>query len=69
MPRTVNLTRMSPGLVGAFIGGLFGFLWVLFDWKIFLIFLFMLIGYFIGKLLESEELRDKLRDLFEAISR
>jgi hypothetical protein len=65
----VSLTRISPGLLGAAAGGLFGYLWITYEWRVFLLFLFIGIGYVGGKLFESEELREKLRDLFEAIIR
>ncbi len=48
-------------------GGAFGFLWIIFEWKTFLLLLFILIGYLIGKVFDSEEVREKLRDLFEAL--
>jgi len=55
--------------MGACLGTLLCLLWLVFDWKFLWLFVFALLGYLVGKLFESEELREKLRDLFEAISR
>ncbi|MBI1743596.1 hypothetical protein HYR54_11110 [Candidatus Acetothermia bacterium] len=63
------MTRIGPGLMGACLGTLLCLLWLVFDWKFLWLFVFALLGYLVGKLFESEELREKLRDLFEAISR
>jgi predicted PurR-regulated permease PerM len=61
------MTRISPGVIGAFIGMGICLLWLIFHWGLFLLIFATLIGYLVGKLFESEEVREKLRDLFEAM--
>jgi hypothetical protein len=65
----MSLTRVGPGILGAFLGALTVFLWLIFDWKILFLPLGALLGYLIGKLFESEELREKVRDLVDSLIR
>lgn len=58
------MTRLSPSALGAIVGVLTGLVWIWLNVKIFLILFLAGLGFVIGKLFESEELRERLRDLF-----
>lgn len=57
------MTRLSPSALGAIIGVLVGVLWVWLGVQLFLILFLAGLGFVIGKLFESEELRERVRDL------
>lgn len=57
------MARLSPSALGAIIGVLVGVLWVWLGVKLFLILFLAGLGFVIGKLFESEELRERVRDL------
>ncbi len=57
------MTRLSPSALGAIIGVLVGVLWVWLGVRLFLILFLAGLGFVIGKLFESEELRERVRDL------
>ncbi len=58
------MARLSPGAVGALIGVLIGLLWIWLGVRLFLILFLAVLGFAIGKLFESEELRERVRELF-----
>lgn len=64
------MTDLSRAWIGALLGGLIGLLWV---WKSFsgmlLVVALAVIGAVLGQLLESEELRTKLRELSDVVFR
>lgn len=57
------MARLSPSALGAIIGVLVGVLWVWLGVQLFLIVFLAGLGFAIGKLFESEELRERVRDL------
>jgi uncharacterized membrane protein len=57
------MTRLSPSAWGAIVGVLVGVLWVWLGVQLFLIVFLAGLGFVIGKLFESEELRERVRDL------
>lgn len=70
-PRSViALTELSRTWIGALLGGLIGLIWVVFSfWELVLIVTLAVVGALIGYLLESEELRTKLRELIGVVMR
>jgi len=58
------MARLSPGAVGALVGTLIGLLWIWLGVRLFLILFLAVVGFAIGKLFESEELRERVRELF-----
>ena len=58
------MARLSPGALGALLGVLVGLLWIWLNVKLFLLLFLAGVGFAIGKLVESEELRERVRDLF-----
>ncbi|MDW8031530.1 MAG: DUF2273 domain-containing protein [Candidatus Bipolaricaulota bacterium] len=58
------MTRLSSGTLGAIIGVLVGLLWIWLGVRLFLILFLAILGFAIGKLFESEELRERVRELF-----
>lgn len=61
----IGLTKLTPAAVGALLGGIVGLLLLFIPFpQLLLILLFAALGYAIGKLVESEELRAKMRDFF-----
>lgn len=58
------MARLSPSVLGAMVGVLTGLLWIWFGVKLFLILFLAVLGFVIGKLFESEELRERVRELF-----
>lgn len=66
----IALISLSRSWVGALLGGLIGLIWVLFSFsELVLIVAVGVLGAVIGRLLESEELRAKLRELSDVIFR
>lgn len=64
------MISLSRSWVGALLGGLIGLIWVLFSFsELVLIVAVGVLGAVIGRLLESEELRAKLRELSDVIFR
>ncbi len=61
--------RLTPGAIGALIGVAAGLLWHWLEWHLFLVFALALVGFAVGKLLESDELRERIRDFFSALYR
>jgi hypothetical protein len=57
------MVRWTPSVLGAIFGVLVGILWVWLGVQLFLILFLAGLGFVMGKLFESEELRDRLRDL------
>ncbi len=57
------MARLSPSALGAIVGVLVGVLWVWLGVQLFLIVFLAGVGFVIGKLFESEELRERVRDL------
>lgn len=58
------MTRVSPSALGAIVGAIVGLLWIWFGVQLFLILFLTGLGFAIGKVLESEEFRERMRDLF-----
>lgn len=58
------MARLSPSVLGTMVGVLIGLLWIWFGVKLFLILFLAVLGFAIGKLFESEELRERVRELF-----
>lgn len=58
------MARLSPGTLGALLGVLVGLLWIWLGVRLFLILFLAAVGFAIGKLFESEELRERIRELF-----
>lgn len=63
------MTRLAPSVLGALIGMLVGLLWVWLETKLFLILFLAAVGFGVGKLLESEELLERIRELFSSFYR
>jgi len=59
--------KLSPSMVGALIGGLLGAV-ILYP-KLLVIVIPAALGYFTGRIIESEELREKVRELFSVFFR
>lgn len=59
--------KLSPSVVGALIGALLGAV-ILYP-KLLIIVVPAALGYFTGRILESEELREKARELFSVFFR
>ena len=57
------MTRLSPSALGAILGVLVGILWVWLGVQLFLILFLAGLGFALGKLFESEELRERVREL------
>ncbi|GBC75995.1 hypothetical protein HRbin07_00188 [bacterium HR07] len=58
------MTRLSPSALGAIVGVLVGLVWIWLGVKLFLLIFLAGLGFAIGKLFESEELRERVRELF-----
>ena len=58
------MARVSPSALGAIVGVVVGLLWIWLGVKLFLILFLAGLGFVIGKLFESEELRERVRELF-----
>lgn len=58
------MARVSPSALGAMMGVVVGLLWIWLGVQLFLIVFLAGLGFVIGKLFESEELRERMRDLF-----
>ncbi|MFN4218049.1 MAG: DUF2273 domain-containing protein [Candidatus Bipolaricaulia bacterium] len=58
------MARVSPSALGAIVGVVVGLLWIWLGVRLFLILFLAGLGFVIGKLFESEELRERVRDLF-----
>lgn len=58
------MTRLSPSALGAILGALVGLVWIWLNVQLFLLLFLAGLGFAIGKLFESEELRDRVRELF-----
>lgn len=58
------MARVSPSALGAIVGVVVGLLWIWLGVQLFLILFLAGLGFVIGKLFESEELRERMRDLF-----
>jgi len=58
------MTRLSPSALGTIGGVVVGLLWIWLGVQLFLILFLAGLGFVIGKLFESEELRGRMRDLF-----
>lgn len=58
------MTRLSPSALGALLGVLVGLVWIWLNVKLFLLLILAGVGFAIGKLFESEELRERVRELF-----
>lgn len=64
----IALTNLPRTWTGALLGGLIGVLWVLFSFSgMLLIVALGAIGAVVGRFLESEELRAKLRELSDVV--
>lgn len=64
------MTNLSRTWIGALLGGLLGLFWLWFSFSGMLLILAVgVIGAVIGQLLESEELRTKLRELTDIVLR
>jgi chromate transport protein ChrA len=64
------VNSLSPALWGAILGLSIGILLVLIPVsKVLLIVLLVVVGYWLGKLMESEELRNRLRRFFSLLFR
>lgn len=62
------MTSLSRTWIGALLGGLIGLLWILFSFSgMLLIVALGAVGAVVGRLLESEELRTKLRELSDIV--
>lgn len=58
------MARLSLGALGALCGVIIGLLWIWLGLRLFLIVFLAGLGFAIGKLFESEELRERVRELF-----
>lgn len=58
------MTRLSPSVLGAIVGVLVGLLWIWLGVRLLLIVFLAALGFALGKLFESEELRERVRELF-----
>ncbi len=58
------MARVSPSALGAMAGIVVGLLWIWLGVQLFLVLFLAALGFAIGKLFESEELRERMRDLF-----
>lgn len=58
------MARLSPSALGTIVGVVVGLLWIWLGVQLFLILFLAGLGFAIGKLFESEELRERMRDLF-----
>lgn len=58
------MARLSPSVLGAIVGVLVGLLWIWLGVRLLLILFLAGLGFAIGKLFESEELRERVRELF-----
>jgi len=64
------LTNLSRAWIGALLGGLVGLLWVWLSFSgMLLVLALAVIGAVLGQLLESDELRAKLRELSDVVFR
>lgn len=64
------MTDLSRAWIGALLGGLIGLLWVWLSFSgMLLVVALAVIGAVLGQLLESEELRTKLRELSDVVFR
>ncbi|MCS6903039.1 MAG: hypothetical protein NZO41_02030 [Candidatus Bipolaricaulota bacterium] len=63
------IDRLTPSVVGAAIGVATGLLWHWLRAELFLVIGLALVGFLVGKLLESEEIRERIRDLFSSFYR
>lgn len=64
------MNRLSPSLLGILLGAFIGVLlvWIGFL-KLLIIVLLMLVGYAIGKVIESEEFRGRIKELLSLLFR
>jgi len=58
------MARLSPSALGAIVGVVVGLVWIWLGVQLFLLLFLAGLGFAIGKLLESEELRERVRELF-----
>ncbi|HED04333.1 MAG TPA: hypothetical protein ENI60_06165 [Candidatus Fraserbacteria bacterium] len=59
------MIKLSPAVLGGLIAMALGLVGLFLGWgKLFILLALGLLGYGVGKLLESGELRDKLREIF-----
>lgn len=58
------MARVSPSALGTIVGVVVGLLWIWLGVQLFLILFLAGLGFVIGKLFESEELRERVRELF-----
>lgn len=58
------MTRLSPSTLGTIMGVIVGLLWIWLGVQLFLVLFLAGLGFAVGKVFESEELRERLRDLF-----
>ncbi|MCI2429284.1 hypothetical protein LM602_02700 [Candidatus Acetothermia bacterium] len=63
------IDRLTPSVVGALIGVAIGLLWHWLRAELFLVIGLAVVGFVIGKLLESDEIRERIRDLFSSLYR
>jgi len=56
------MDRLSPAILGGILGGAVGLL-ILFP-RLWVLMVLMALGYLAGKVMESEELRAKIREIF-----
>lgn len=64
------MTNLSRAWIGALLGGLVGLLWVWLSFSgMLLVLALAVIGAVLGQLLESDELRAKLRELSDVVFR
>lgn len=66
----MSVNRLSPSILGVIIGAFIGVLlvWIGFL-KLLLVALLMLVGYTIGKIIESEELRARIKEFISLLFR
>ena len=66
----MSVNRLNPSLLGIILGAFIGVLlvWIGFL-KLLIIALLMLVGYAIGKVIESEELRGRIKELLSLLFR
>jgi len=68
--RAICVNSLSPAIWGAILGFSLGILLILIPvGKVLLIVVLVLVGYLLGKFMESEELRNRLRQLFSLLFR
>ncbi len=58
------MARVSPSTLGMIAGIVVGLLWIWLGVQLFLVLFLAGLGFAIGKVFESEELRERMRDLF-----